>query len=305
MDKAKVYQWLREGINEKNLLLNEPMNKHTSFKVGGPVDIMVLPENVKELQWVVEICRNEALPFLVIGNGTNLLVRDKGIREIIIKISHNLSEKSVKGTLIRALAGSSLSSVAHLAWKSGLIGLEFASGIPGALGGGVSMNAGAYGSEMKDVVKSIIALKTSGELVEVNNGDLLFEYRSSKVQKEENLIIVEVSLDLEPGDPDEILMKMRKLNKLRQLKQPLDFPNAGSTFKRPTGYYAGKLIEDAGLKGKRIGGAQVSRKHAGFLINLGYATSDDIIKLIALIRKTVEEKFGVLLEPEVKILGEP
>jgi UDP-N-acetylmuramate dehydrogenase len=206
---------------------------------------------------------------------------------------------------LRAFSGASLSSVANLAWRSGLGGLEFASGIPGTLGGGISMNAGAYGSEMRDVVKTVTVLDSStGELMEFENGALAFGYRTSRIQVQKDIIIVEAELELSSGEPREILKKMRELNRLRLLKQPLDFPNAGSTFKRPPGNYAGKLIEEAGLKGVRVGGAQVSRKHAGFLINLGYASAEDVLALISLIQREVEDKFGVSLEPEIKIVGE-
>lgn len=302
LNKNEVYKLFKDIIKSGSVLIDEPMKKHTSFKIGGPADIMILPKTIEEVTSVINICRNESIDYFIIGNGSNILVRDKGIRGIVIKLSEYLNKVEVNGDKIIAQSGALLSVVSKFALENSLTGLEFASGIPGSLGGAVAMNAGAYGGEMKDVISNVKCLDKEGNLVEYSNEELNFEYRYSRVQKEE-LIVLEVEMILSKGNYDDIKSTMNELAYKRNLKQPLHLPSAGSTFKRPKGYYAGKLIEDAGLKGLRMGNAQVSDKHSGFIVNLGNATAEEVINLIRVVQKVVYDKFGVNLEPEVKILG--
>jgi len=303
LEIEKVYERLAEKIPAVRIRKNESMAKHTSFKIGGPADLMVLPSDIEELRHVLKVCKETGIDFYIMGNGTNLLVRDKGFRGVIMKIGGDYSSVSVQGEIIRAQAGILLSSLSKIALEHHLEGFEFAGGIPGSLGGAVAMNAGAYGGEIKDIVKSVTAMDLEGNLHQLSNQELNFGYRKSRIQ-EENWIVLEVEIQLKKGDANQILSITRDLTQRRTAKQPLHLPSAGSVFKRPANHYASKLIEDAGLKGVRVGGARVSEMHAGFIVNEDHATAQDVINLIRLIQKTVRDRFGVLLELEVKIIGE-
>ncbi|SEF59662.1 UDP-N-acetylmuramate dehydrogenase [Caloramator fervidus] len=297
-----IQKELEKVLNKEQILINEPMKKHTSFKIGGPADFLVIPYTKEELIEVINFCTKNNINFYLIGNGSNLLVSDKGIRGVVIKTT-GLSKVEVKDNIIIAECGASLAKVSKKALENSLKGMEFASGIPGSIGGAIFMNAGAYGGEMKDIVERVLVLDKEGNLKILNKDDLEFAYRYSNVQKN-GYIVLEVELKLEKGDYEEIKRVMDELNGKRVEKQPLNFPSAGSVFKRPQGYFAGKLIEDAGLKGMRIGGAMVSEKHAGFIINYDNATCEDVLNLIKLIQDKVYEKFGVKLETEIKFVGE-
>jgi UDP-N-acetylmuramate dehydrogenase len=303
MNTESVYQQLQRYMPAEALRLDEPMKGHTSFKIGGSADIMVLPSKVEDIIVTVEICRQNNCPFFIMGNGTNLLVKDGGYRGVIIKTSANMNGFSIDGENVTGQAGILLSNLSNHIAAEGLEGFEFASGIPGSLGGAVTMNAGAYDGEMKDVVEWAKVVTPDGDIKIYSNDRLEFGYRSSIVQKED-LIVLECCLKLCKGDKGRIEEKIREYTRLRRAKQPLQYPSAGSTFKRPEGYYAGKLIEEAGLRGKRIGGAQVSEQHCGFIINVDNATAADVIALINHIKEQVMARFGVELQPEVKIIGE-
>ena len=299
-----IFKTLAGITGEKNVMLNEPMKKHTSFRTGGEADIFVSPDSIKSLKDVIKLFRENDIPFYIFGNGSNMLVSDRGIEGAVIHIGNGFSSIEVKENKITSGAGAILSAVSNAALENSLTGFEFASGIPGSFGGAVFMNAGAYGSEIKNVIKSVLVLNENLELEELSKDRLELGYRSSIFQKN-NYIILGGTIELETGNKDNILSEMNELNAKRREKQPLNFASAGSTFKRPEGYFAGKLIEDSGLKGKKIGGAQVSEKHAGFIVNTGTATTDDIINLMDFCKKTVYEKFGVMIEPEVRITGRP
>ncbi|MEJ8553505.1 UDP-N-acetylmuramate dehydrogenase [Tepidibacter sp. Z1-5] len=303
MNKQNIYDRLCEIIGEENILVDEPMKKHTSFKIGGPADILVTPTDENQLKDIIKYIKEENIPYFLMGNGSNLLVRDGGIRGIVVKIAQNYNKFEINENIIKAQSGILLSTLAKHIAKNCYKGFEFASGIPGTLGGAIAMNAGAYGGEIKDVVKSVKVLNQQGEIVELSNEQMKFGYRTSLVNKEK-LIVLEVKLSLEKGNYEDIKNILDDLTVKRTTKQPLNVPSAGSTFKRPEGYYAGKLIEDSGLKGVRLKGAQVSDKHSGFVINAGGATAKDIIELIEFIKKTVYDKFKVELNEEVKIVGE-
>jgi UDP-N-acetylmuramate dehydrogenase len=295
---------LLEGIvGSDNIKIDEPMKRHTSFKVGGSADILVTPVSIFQLSEILKLCKRENVPILVMGNGTNLIVSDKGIRGAVIKIYDNLNGCSVENDTIRAYGGILLSKLSNVALENNLTGLEFASGIPGTLGGAVAMNAGAYGGEMRNVVFETEYMDKDGELKVLRNEEHEFGYRTSFIQKQSGIVIRSV-LKLRKGNKDEIKALMRDLTKRRQEKQPLDMPSAGSVFKRPEGHFAGKLIEDCGLRGYQIGGAQVSNKHCGFIVNTGNATARDIISLIRHVQATVKMKFGIDMQTEVKIVGE-
>jgi UDP-N-acetylmuramate dehydrogenase len=290
-------------ISEKNILQNESMKNHTSFKIGGCADIMVLPQNYEQLAQTVRLCREQNIEYFLMGNGSNLLVTDKGIRGVVIKTVNFLNKIEVYENYIECEAGVLLSKLAHAALQNGLTGLEFASGIPGTLGGAVVMNAGAYDGEMKDVVIETKYIDEDGKFCTVAGEQHKFGYRTSIFQGT-NKIVVSSRLKLEYGDKKSIKEKMDDLNKRRRDKQPLEMPSAGSVFRRPEGYYAGKLIQDSGLRGYSIGGAQVSEKHCGFIVNKGNATAQDVLDLIKYIQETVKSKFGVALDTEVKVIGE-
>lgn len=301
---SNIYDKLITVTKEENVLVDEPMSLHTSFKVGGVADYFVIPDNISEVADVVRLLLRENVPYYVVGNGSNLLVSDKGYRGCIINIGKGIGDISVDGNIIKSQAGVILSKLSRIACENSLTGLEFASGIPGSVGGAIVMNAGAYGGEMKDVVKSVTLFDVAtGEVVIKNNEEMDFGYRYSIV-KSHPYIVLEVVYELKNGKQDDIRDYMNELSAKRRQKQPLEYPSAGSTFKRPEGYFAGKLIEDAGLKGYSVGGAMVSTKHSGFVINTGDASSKDIITLIQDVRSIVHDKFDVWLEPEVCMIGE-
>ena len=283
-------------------LSNEPMKLHTTFRVGGPAEDLYLVESADEIVRIIDACEENDTDYYIIGNGSNLLVSDKGFKGTIIEISYNMNNIKVEADGLYAEAGALLSAIATTARDNSFTGFEFASGIPGTLGGAVTMNAGAYGGEMKDVVEYVDVLR-NGRKARIPGSDMDFSYRHSRVM-EDDLIVLGAKLIFSHGSKDAITAHMKELRDKRNEKQPVEFPSAGSTFKRPEGYFAGKLIMDAGLKGFSIGGAQVSEKHAGFIINKGEATADDIYKLICHVQKEVEDKFGVKLEMEVRMLGE-
>lgn len=301
--REEIRQKFIELLGKDRVLFDEPMSSHTTFRIGGPADIFTMPEDKQQIVAIVKLCKKEQIPFFVLGNGSNLLVSDKGYRGVIIQMDRNMSEIKVEGNQIRACAGALLSSVAVAAKNASLTGFEFAGGIPGTLGGAVVMNAGAYGGELKDVLKEAVVLTGDGELLTLPAEKLEMGYRTSII-KTSGYLVLEAVIALEKGDQEEIRSRMKELSDRRTEKQPLDYPSAGSTFKRPEGYFAGKLIMDSGLRGYRIGGAQVSEKHCGFVINAGDATAEDVRALMNHVIHTVQEKYGVTLEPEVKFLGE-
>lgn len=277
------------------------MGKHCTFRCGGNADLYVMPGSIEELSSVVKACRENDYPFMVIGNGSNILVKDQGYKGAIIEVNNRINSVDVIGDEIVADAGAKLSSVAMVAYENDLAGFEFAHGIPGNVGGAVVMNAGAYGGEIKDVIKWAKVLTEDGEVVTLNAEELELGYRTSIVQKK-NMIVLQMCIKLELGSQEEIALIMQMFMQKRRAKQPLEYPSAGSTFKRPEGYFAGKLIEDAGLRGYQVGGAMVSEKHCGFVINYDNATATDILQLMDDVKATVKEQFDVELEPEVKII---
>ena len=284
------------------ILVNSPMSRHTSFKVGGNADIVALPKNVDSLARILKSTHDNNIPVTVMGNGSNLLVKDEGIRGIVIKTTGMDPEIDVDDEIIRCSAGTSLTKLCVTALENGLTGLEFAYGIPGTVGGAVFMNAGAYGGEIKDVLTSVQHINPDFILETADAENLNLEYRKSFYSEHPDYIIATAEFKLQKGDKADIKAKMDDLIGRRKDKQPLEFPSAGSTFKRPEGYFAGALIEQCGLKGYRIGGAEVSEKHAGFIINRDSGTASDIINLIEYVRETVKNNTGVTLEPEVKII---
>ena len=298
----QIYETLCGICGAAHVLVREPMSRHTTFRTGGPADLLVQPE-AEQIAPILEVCRNEEIPWTVIGNGSNLLVGDGGIRGVVLEIGKQMSDVVIEGTVITAGAGAMLSSIASRAAAAELTGMEFASGIPGSLGGAVVMNAGAYGGEMKDILQKVTVLTPDGTVQTLSVKELELSYRHSIIPEKGYLVISEV-LKLQAGNADEIQSIMDDLKEKRVSKQPLEYPSAGSTFKRPEGYFAGKLIQDAGLRGFRVGGAQVSEKHCGFIINRDQATSTDICQLMQQVSEIVYEKFGVRLEPEVKKIGE-
>lgn len=303
MDYNKIENKFCACLGSDNVYRNEPMRKHTTFRIGGPADFYLCPHSAKEIQKTVAICREEELPYFILGNGSNLLVSDQGYRGVVIQLWKNVSDILVEGCRIRAKAGASLAKIAGKALEEGLTGMEFAAGIPGTLGGAVVMNAGAYGGEMKDILQEALVMDEQGEIFTLKKEELHLGYRTSII-KEKGYIVLAAALELKPGDRKEIKEKMDELKQRRVEKQPLDMPSAGSTFKRPEGYFAGKLIMDAGLRGFSVGGAQISEKHCGFVVNTGKATANDVLTLIREVQKRVRDKFGVELETEVKFLGE-
>lgn len=279
------------------------MKKHTTFRIGGPAEYYLRPHSVDELRKILHICKRENLPFFILGNGSNLLVSDKGYQGVVIQLWKNMSDIEVDAHVIRAKAGALLSKIAVVALDNSLAGFAFASGIPGTLGGAVVMNAGAYGGEMKDVLEEVTVMDAEGNVICLKREELNLGYRTSIV-KEKGYIVLEAVIRLKKGEASHIKEQMDDFKERRTSKQPLDMPSAGSTFKRPEGYFAGKLIMDTGLRGFRVGGAQISEKHCGFVVNTGDATAEDVKNLIEEVQKRVREKFGVTLEPEVKFLGE-
>ena len=290
------------AMGQDRLLENEPMSRHTTFRVGGKADLMFFPENEAEIRSALKLAGEAGIHTYVVGNGSNLIVRDGGIRGLVIVLGERFSQIQIDGKYLHAQAGALLSQAASAAQDASLSGLEFASGIPGTLGGGCAMNAGAYGGQLSDVLVSAEVL-LNGEIKTLTRDEMQMGYRTTLPLREGG-IVLGATFELHEDDKEKIHARMRDLNARRRDKQPLNMPSAGSTFKRPEGHFAGALIEGCGLKGFAIGGAQVSEKHAGFVVNTGNATAQDILNLIAHIQKTVKEETGVDLEPEVRIIGE-
>ena len=288
---------------EENVLTDELMSRHTTFRIGGPADFFVTPEKKEQIGQIIELCRGRNIPYYIVGNGSNLLVGDRGYRGVIIQVFKKMNQIRAEGEKIYAQAGALLSKVAAAALEASLTGLEFASGIPGTLGGALRMNAGDYGGEMKQVTESAQVLTPDGEILVIPVDELGMSYRTSVISRND-YVVLEAVLKLHRGSQEEIRACMEELKEKRVSKQPLEYGSAGSTFKRPEGYFAGKLIEDAGLRGFRVGDAQVSEKHCGFVINRGAATAAEVVQLMDQVRMRVKEKFGVDLEPEVKRIGE-
>ena len=300
MMNKNVLEQIREIVGADYVLEAEPMSRHTSMEVGGPASCYIRPASGEEAAAVLSVLKNESIPYYVIGNGSNLIVRDEGFQGAVIEMLR-LSEITADGTAVTAGCGAMLKDIARFAADRALSGFEFASGIPGSLGGAVTMNAGAYDGEMKDIITSVTLLDANGTIVIKSCEEMRFSYRHS-ICSEEKYIVLSATFRLEAGNKAEIEAKMDDLSLRRKEKQPLEYPSCGSTFKRPEGYFAGKLITDAGLKGFRLGGAQVSEKHAGFVINRDHASAADVLALIEHVQKTVKEKFGVELKCEVKII---
>ena len=298
----KYIEKFKDVYNDSEIKVDAKMSEHINFKVGGPVDILLLPSSVNQVVETLKICRQEEIPYFIIGNGSNLLVKDGGVRGVVIKLS-NLVSIEVMDNLIKASSGTLLGDVSEKALENSLTGFEFACGIPGSVGGAVFMNAGAYDGEIKNVIKEAEVIDKDGNIVVLSKEELELGYRTSKVMKD-NLLVLSATFELKYGNKDDIKARVDELNEKRESKQPLEYPSAGSTFKRPEGYFAGKLIQDSGLKGATIGGAAVSEKHSGFVINKGGATAEDILNLIAHIQSEVKKQFGVELHPEVRIIGE-
>ena len=296
-------EWIRKLGEQVEILVAEPMKNHTTFRIGGPADALALPKTPEEVAEVVHFCHEHAQPYYVLGNGSNLLVSDEGYLGLVLLLYLNFNDIQVNGETITVQSGAMLAAVARTAYQTGLTGLEFASGIPGTIGGAVVMNAGAYGGEMKNVLKEVTVLTKEGEVLVIPAKALELGYRTSVIPKN-GWIVLGAVLQLKKGDQEQILARMEELKEQRITKQPLDLPSAGSTFKRPEGYFAGKLIMDAGLRGFTVGGAQVSEKHCGFVVNRGNATAADVWELICEVKRRVKEMTGVELEPEVKLLGD-
>lgn len=297
------YKDIFSKVDVGEVLYNEPMKNHTTFKIGGPCDVLVMPNTIEQILNVLNLVKENDLAYMIIGNGSNLLVSDEGIRKVIVKLHKNFSKITLEGNKITSQAGATLKEIADFALENKLQGFEFASGIPGDLGGAVTMNAGAYGGEMKDVLESVKVIDKDLNVLDIDAKDMSLRYRNSRVQ-DEGLIVLEAVINLSEGDYDKIKEYQDELTFKRESKQPLEFPSAGSTFKRPEGYYAGKLIDDCGLRGYRYKDAMVSEKHCGFVINVGDANCEQVLYVINHVKEVVFEKFGVNLEPEVRIIGE-
>ena len=298
----ELYKALCEISGEGNVLKDEPMKMHTTFRIGGPADYFIQPSKIEEIRRIVAVCRECSTPYYIMGNGSNLLVGDKGFRGVIVQVFKQMSDVYADGERVYAQAGALLSKTAAVACEASLTGMEFASGIPGTLGGALRMNAGAYGGEIKDVLLDAQVLTQDGEFLTLTAEELELSYRHSCIF-EKNYVVVSARFAFEKGDADQIRGRMDELAKARREKQPLEFPSAGSTFKRPEGYFAGKLIQDAGLKGYTVGGAQVSEKHSGFVINRGGATAEEVVFLIKQVQKKVMKQFNVMMQPEVRFIG--
>lgn len=292
-------------VGKENVLTDEPMSKHITFRVGGKAKYLVEPANVAVLCEVLDFLKFDSpYPYFVMGNGSNLLVTDNGYNGVIVKIGKNMSKVQMNGDTIKAEAGAMLSKVAKLACENGYTGMEGLSGIPGSIGGGVAMNAGAYGDEIKDTIEAVTVYDPgTGSILELNKDELDLSYRHS-IFSVKDYVLLDATFKCVPGDKEEILKKVEECTIQRKTKQPLEYGSAGSTFKRPEGFFAGKLIQDVGLKGYTVGGAQVSEKHCGFVINKDNATATDVLNVIKHVQKTVKEQFGVSLETEVCILDQ-
>ena len=295
----------KSKLNKENLYYDEPMAKHTSFKIGGPADVFIKVDNIEELKETLDLSKKNQIPLTIIGNGSNLLVTDKGIRGITAKL--NLKDIEIKNEnnkqIIKVEAGVPVGLLAQKLLKEEITGFEELSGIPGTIGGAVIMNAGAHGKELKDILKKVTAMDYNGNIHEFTNEECQFSYRNSRFQKEKH-IILQATLELEKGNSTEIKEKMDEYMQFRKEKQPIEYPNAGSTFKRGEDFVTAKLIDEAGLKGYKIGGAQVSEKHAGFIVNVDNATAKDVIELTDYIKEKIEEKFGKKINLEIQIIGE-
>ena len=298
----KIIEKLKAAAGEQAILLDEKMSAHTTFRIGGPADVFAVPENAAQAARLMAVCREEGVPYFILGNGSNLLVSDEGFRGVVIQIYKNMCSLSTDGVRITAQAGAALAAVASAARDASLTGLEFASGIPGTVGGAVVMNAGAYGGEIRNVLESAAILTKEGEFHTLPVSELRMGYRTSVI-KEKGYTVLEAVFRLEKGDPEEIRGTMAELQRRRIEKQPLEYPSAGSTFKRPEGYFAGKLIMDAGFRGHSVGDACVSEKHCGFVINRGHATAEQVRALMREVSDGVYARYGVRLEPEVQFLG--
>lgn len=300
---SEIRKMFCDLLGEDRVFTEEAMSQHTTFKIGGPADYFLMPDKGEDVGRVIKICKEKEIPYFILGNGSNLLVGDGGYRGAVIQTYRNMSSVTVEGNEITAQAGALLSAVAAAAKNASLTGFEFAGGIPGTIGGAVVMNAGAYGGEMKDVLTEVTVMNAEGDIFTLPTEELELGYRTSII-KTAGYIVLEAKIRLKEGDPEVIRETMKDLTIRRTTKQPLEYPSAGSTFKRPEGYFAGKLIMDSGLAGYQVGGAQVSEKHCGFVINAGDATARDVRTLMDNVRDIVYKKYGVTLEPEVKFLGE-
>ena len=297
-----IIEKFNDLLGEEKVKVDEPMKRHTTFRIGGPADYFLLPSSEEELRGILKICKNEELPYFILGNGSNLLVSDQGYEGVIIQIYKQMNRVEITENEMHAQAGALLSMIANRAMEAELTGFEFAAGIPGTLGGACVMNAGAYGGEMKDVLETVTVLTRDGDVKTLTKDELELGYRTSVIAKKDYIVLSAV-IRLENGRKEEIKAVMDDLKEKRITKQPLEYPSAGSTFKRPEGYFAGKLIQDAGLRGFQVGGAQVSEKHCGFVVNKDQATAADVMNLMNQVSDKVYEMSGVRLEPEVKRLG--
>ena len=302
MEQLVIKKLLEERLAPDSVCTDELMSRHTTFRIGGPASVFVTPKSEKDLVTAIEICRSQDAPYFILGNGSNLLVSDQGYDGVVVHIGSDLRDISVEGTEITAKTGAMLSQVAHAALAHGLTGMEFAAGIPGSLGGACMMNAGAYGGEMSQILVGVRALDDKGQIVELAADQLELGYRHS-IMMEKQYVVLGARIHLEKGNPEKIQAQMDDLKEKRIAKQPLEYPSAGSTFKRPEGAFAGKLIMDAGLRGFRIGDAMVSEKHCGFVVNAGKATAEDVCVVISHVQQVVMEKYGKELEPEIRFLG--
>ena len=293
---------LQDILGTLTIKANEPLSNYTYTKTGGPADLLVFPRSVEQVQRVLAAVKQENLPLTVLGNASNLIVKDGGIRGLVMILT-DMQELVLEGNQLKAASGAALIEASRLAAAAGLTGLEFACGIPGSIGGAIYMNAGAYGGEVKDVISQVEVVTRDGQLKTYAGADCDFSYRHSRFQEGDE-VILGVTFDLAPGDQSAIDAKVAELTHLRQSKQPLEYPSCGSVFKRPEGYFAGKLIQDAGLQGYQVGGAQVSTKHAGFIVNVDHATATDYLAVIEQVRLVVWARTGVFMEPEVRIIGE-
>lgn len=305
MQTAAIQQRLLMGLPAEMIRENEPMASHTTFRIGGPCDLFISPETEEQIVFCIQTLRQMGVPMLVMGNGSNMLVRDGGVRACVVKINSSGAEIQVdrQAKTLYAGAGESMMAIANRCIQEGLTGQEFASGIPGTLGGAVMMNAGAYEHEIGEIIQSVRVLTKEGEVREVSQADMRFGYRTSAATTNQ-WVVLGATLQLQQAEPEQVKAKVADFTRRRRAKQPLMYASAGSTFKRPQGHFAAKLIDDAGLKGARVGQAQVSEMHAGFVINRGGASAKDVLALMAQIQQTVQQRFGVALQPEVKIIGE-